>query len=142
MKAVFTTLALAALAVGLPTSLNGRQFQIEPPSTSFPDPIGEPPATLPPDTPVILPPITGPIQIGKRDAATTNGKDDEFIIFPPITSPIKIGKKDAAEAAIEKGDEFIIFPPITGPLIPDKPVGGSPIRPDPTVPGAPLKPGN
>lgn len=120
MKAIFTTtaLALAALAVALPTNLgnNARQFQIEPPSTSFPDPVGEPPVTLPPDTPVILPPITGPIQIGKRDAA--------------------------AKATRGGGDEWIIFPPVTGPLIPDKPIPGSPIKPDPTVPGKPLTPGN
>lgn len=140
MKVVSATLALAALAVALPTSLNGRQFQIEPPSTSFPDPIGEPPVTLPPDTPVLLPPITGPIQIGKRDAVKATG-DDEFIIFPPITSPIKIGKRDTAKRT-GKDDEFIIFPPITGPMIPDKPVQGSPIKPDPTVPGTPLKPSN
>ncbi len=112
MKVIFTAVALAALARAMPVN-SVRQFQVGPPSTTFPDPITGPPATLPPDIPIILPPITGPVIIGKTDAET-NGKDDEFIIFPPVT----------------------------GPLIPDKPVGGGAIIPDPTIPGGPLKPSN
>ena len=140
MRAVFSTLALAALSTALPTGLDSRQFEVGDPETSFPPPITAPPVTMPPDLPVILPPISGPIQIGKRDEA----KRDDFIIFPPkvggmipdkpVCAPIHPGKRDEA-----KRDDFIIFPPKVGPMIPDKPVNGH-VKLEPTVPGGPLKP--
>lgn len=84
MKAVLTALALAAVATALPTGLDSRQFEIGDPGTSFPPPITAPPVTLPPDVPVVLPPISGPIHIGKREPT----KGDEFIIFPPKVGPL------------------------------------------------------
>ena len=84
MKPVLATLALAALTPALPTGLDARQFEVGPPETSFPGPITAPPVTLPPDVPVVLPPISGPIHIGKREAT----KGDEFIIFPPKVGPL------------------------------------------------------
>ncbi|RYO87253.1 hypothetical protein DL766_010326 [Monosporascus sp. MC13-8B] len=110
MKVVFATLALAALVQALPAAIKERQFTIGDPEVSFPEPITEPPVELEPDTPVLLPPIGGPVEISGRNEAS------------------------------DKDDEFIIFPPITGPMIPDKPVTGGPMKPDPVVPGKPIKP--
>ncbi|RYP14853.1 hypothetical protein DL765_006071 [Monosporascus sp. GIB2] len=85
MKVIFTTLALAALAQALPAAIKERQFTIGDPEVSFPPPITEPPVELEPDTPVLLPPIGGPIEISRRNEASDK---DEFIIFPPITGPM------------------------------------------------------